>query len=265
MKNSILNLLYFSFPEKRSLVVFFAFIAMVHILNMIYIEMNCNESYDLSLYHALFEKSDDNVEKNEIVGNAVNSPEDSVERNSKLIHAPIYQRVNDQMPENSSPRLEKNLVTEELLEKEDIKRDYVADSIIINPKTKAIKVAINSAEEYELQYVKGIGPSFASRIVKYRNLLGGFYSINQLKEVYGIDDKMFDRIKDQIEISGPLKKLPLNQADPPYFSHPYLTKLQAKIIRAYIIQHGPINEPQELLEIKIITQETIDKIKPYLP
>lgn len=265
MKNSILNVLYFSFPEKRSLVVFLSFIAMVHVLNIIYSRMNSNESYDLSLYHAMFEKSDDHIERNEMSRNTLKTREDSIERISKLVNGPVYQPVPDQMPENSSPRIEKNFVTEELLENKNIKRDYDTDSIIINPKTKAIKVAVNSAEEYELQYIKGIGPSFAGRIVKYRNLLGGFYSLNQLKEVYGIDDELFDRIKDQIEINGPVKKIPLNQPDPPYFSHPYLTKLQAKIIRAYIIQHGPINEPQELLKIKIISQETIDKIKPYLP
>jgi competence ComEA-like helix-hairpin-helix protein len=139
------------------------------------------------------------------------------------------------------------------------------DSIIINKTKKSIQVEINNAEEYELQYVKGIGPSFASRIIKYRDLLGGFYKKEQLMEVYGLDQEMFGRIKDQIIVKGKVKKLPINLDEPPFFNHPYLTYLQAKIIRAYIIQHGPIKDPQDLLKIKIMNQETLEKIRPYLP
>lgn len=49
------------------------------------------------------------------------------------------------------------------------------------------QVELNSTDSIELIKIKGIGPVFASRIMKYRDLLGGYVSISQLQEVYGID------------------------------------------------------------------------------
>ena len=52
-------------------------------------------------------------------------------------------------------------------------------------------VELNSADSLELLGLKGIGPVFASRILKYRNLLGGFYSVSQLLEVYGFPEETY--------------------------------------------------------------------------
>ena len=47
------------------------------------------------------------------------------------------------------------------------------------------------ANSSDLLFIKGIGPKRASRIIKYRNRLGGFKNINQLNEVYGIDSTVY--------------------------------------------------------------------------
>ena len=61
-------------------------------------------------------------------------------------------------------------------------------------------VSINKANAEELQVVRGIGPSLAERIVNYRESNGGFKSLDQLKEVKGIGDMKFEKMKDQITL-----------------------------------------------------------------
>jgi len=62
------------------------------------------------------------------------------------------------------------------------------------------KVNINSATIEDLKTVNGVGDSKAKSIIEYRDKNGGFKSIEDIKNVTGIGEKMFERIKDQIEI-----------------------------------------------------------------
>lgn len=61
-------------------------------------------------------------------------------------------------------------------------------------------VSINKADSEELQTVRGIGPALADRILEYRSANGNFKSLDQLKEVKGIGDSKFEKIKDQITL-----------------------------------------------------------------
>lgn len=61
-------------------------------------------------------------------------------------------------------------------------------------------VRINSADASTLETLPGIGPAFAERIIEYRTANGPFASIEQLKEVKGIGDKLIEKIRDQIVI-----------------------------------------------------------------
>ena len=61
--------------------------------------------------------------------------------------------------------------------------------------TKNIIVDIESADTSELMTLKGIGPTYAKRIVNYREKLGGFYSIDQVGETYGVPDSTFQKMK----------------------------------------------------------------------
>ncbi len=62
------------------------------------------------------------------------------------------------------------------------------------------KVNINSADIESLCSLKGIGPAMADRIITYRNQNGGFGSIEELKNVSGIGQKTFDKIKEHITV-----------------------------------------------------------------
>jgi len=61
-------------------------------------------------------------------------------------------------------------------------------------------VNINRATVAELDKLPGVGPAIAQRIIDYRQEKGGFVSVEEIKLVSGIGDKMFENIKDLIEI-----------------------------------------------------------------
>ena len=71
------------------------------------------------------------------------------------------------------------------------------DVIVIPEKKEQLKISINSATQEELQTLSGIGPSIASRIIEYRKN-NTFQTLQQIKEVKGIGDGLFNKIKDAI-------------------------------------------------------------------
>ena len=66
--------------------------------------------------------------------------------------------------------------------------------------TKQGKIKLNKADENELQNLPGIGPSKAAAIMEYRETNGPFKSVEDLKNISGIGDKTFDKLKDLISV-----------------------------------------------------------------
>lgn len=71
------------------------------------------------------------------------------------------------------------------------------------PQEPVEKIDLNSATVAALDTLDGIGPVLAQRIVDYRKEYGGFYSVEELKEVNGIGEKLFEQIKDKVTVSSP--------------------------------------------------------------
>ena len=63
-----------------------------------------------------------------------------------------------------------------------------------------IRDSINTADSQELQELNGVGPATAEKIIDYREENGRFASIDDLKDVSGIGDKSFEKIKDKIKV-----------------------------------------------------------------
>lgn len=129
-----------------------------------------------------------------------------------------------------------------------------------------ILVELNSADTLSLIKLKGIGRSFARRIVTYRGLLGGFYNINQLYEVYGLNPDIVNSLKQNIWVdSSAIRRININLIGYDELKgHPYLTDYQAKSIIYYRSKQGNIAKLNELIENKILTPERFQKIAPYL-
>lgn len=125
---------------------------------------------------------------------------------------------------------------------------------------------INRCDSAGFERLPGIGPVLASRIVKYRELLGGFYSVSQLKEVYGLKDSAYNVIEGIcIADTAALRMIDINEAGIRDLDrHPYLERYDAQAITKYRELHGRIEELSGLVTNRILTAEKAEKIKPYL-
>jgi competence protein ComEA len=131
---------------------------------------------------------------------------------------------------------------------------------------KDLVVELNSADTIQLDKLKGIGMSFAKRIVKYRNMIGGFVSKEQLLEVYGFDQEKMDLVKDHISVNPALvTKININTASLDELKkHPYIKYNLANLICNYRKQHGAYKDLSELKKLDLVTEELYAKIVPYL-
>lgn len=93
-------------------------------------------------------------------------------------------------------------------------------------------IELNSCDSSALVALSGIGPSYAKRILKYRSILGGYVAVEQLKEVYGLPEDVFEKIKPFVTINPLLvKKINLNKDDfKAVNKHPYLSYELTKVI-----------------------------------
>ena len=127
-------------------------------------------------------------------------------------------------------------------------------------------VELNTADTTDLKELRGIGSVFAARIIKYRNLLGGFHHKEQLLEVYGMTEELYSKISEHIIVdSDILTTININTATLQQLNHhPYLNYYQAKAIIKYRDLGNTFNNVVDLKNITIIDNDTYEKIKPYL-
>lgn len=127
-------------------------------------------------------------------------------------------------------------------------------------------VELNTADEASLMKLKGIGPAFSKRIINFRNGLGGFFAVEQLKEVYGFPDSTYQQLKDKLTADPQkVKRLNVNTATEEELSrHSYIgRKIAANIIKLRT-EIKSFKEIEELRQIPLINDEKYRKIAPYL-
>jgi len=127
-------------------------------------------------------------------------------------------------------------------------------------------IDINLCDSASLVALPGIGPVLSARIIKYRNLLGGFVSVSQLREVYGLSPETFDMISEMVS-AGPsaVKKIKINSAEyKQLLRMPYLEKSEVAAILKYREEKGGIGGINELVDTDIIAADKAEKLLPYL-
>lgn len=72
--------------------------------------------------------------------------------------------------------------------------------VLLLTATAFAKVNINTATPAELEKLPGVGPAKAEAIVQYRKEHGNFKTAEELKNVKGIGDKMFEKISAEVEV-----------------------------------------------------------------
>ena len=129
---------------------------------------------------------------------------------------------------------------------------------------KPVAFDLNRADTNDLKKLKGIGSKLSARIIKYRDMVGGFYSENQVKEVFGLDSTVVEEILKFATIKNPsLKKIKINEVTVEEFKHLYIRPYIAKSIIAYRQQHGNFTAKKDFEPIKLLDAKTLDKIFPY--
>lgn len=129
------------------------------------------------------------------------------------------------------------------------------------------RLDINQATKADLMTIKGIGPTFAKRILKYRKLLGGYISPQQYHEVYGLSEGVLKRIKNRSYIHPEFKPttIPINSASyKTMIRHPYLSPPQVKNIMAYRNQHGHFISLTDVEKLALLNQKDLSRLSPYL-
>lgn len=127
-------------------------------------------------------------------------------------------------------------------------------------------VELNTADTATLKKVPGIGSVFASRIVQYRTILGGFYSVAQLREVYGIDEERYLSLQSWFHADTAfIAKLPVNRLPSDTLArHPYLSYKQARIIQQLCRQKGRLDGWENLRLLEEFTEADRERLSPYL-
>ena len=127
-------------------------------------------------------------------------------------------------------------------------------------------IDINSCDSLTLIALPGIGPVLSARIIKYRSFIGGFASVEQLREIYGLPEETYEMIKGRlIADSSGKRKIKVNSADFRELSHiHYLEKYDISAILKYRELKGRINGIEDLMENNILTPDKAHKVEPYM-
>ena len=131
---------------------------------------------------------------------------------------------------------------------------------------KIIYINMNTADTNQWKSFNRIGSKRANRIVKYRRLLGGFVSKNQLSEIYGLSDSLIEEIKPKLMLDSlKLNKININDASKKELAtHPYISWNLANAILNYKVQHGDYDSLSKIKQIHLVNDDLYRKIVPYI-
>lgn len=163
----------------------------------------------------------------------------------------------------------------QILNKSDLLAIYGVDSTFVNNNTKWFRyykpeklnllVELNSADTTALKALPGIGSYYAKMIVKYRSMLGGFYNVEQLNEVYGLEDFDIRKIEPYLKIdSTNISQMRIEEGNfKVLLKHPYFDFYHVKEIYNQKEKQGQLTK-QQLLENPMLDPKIAPKLVPYL-
>ncbi|GAB5526363.1 MAG: helix-hairpin-helix domain-containing protein [Roseivirga sp.] len=156
------------------------------------------------------------------------------------------------------------------------KRESRRDSVSRKPDSAYVKrgkvqpklwIDLSTADTTELMRLRGIGPSFSKRIIKYRNLLGGFVTKDQLKEVYGLSDSLYNSLQDQLYVGqmDSVATININIANYDALKkHPYISYKLAREILKSRSKIGKFRSLHDLMVVEGVDSVSASRLRPYI-
>lgn len=144
--------------------------------------------------------------------------------------------------------------------------DAQVNKQLYKSQTNQLALEINTADTQALEQLPFIGMKLAKRIVDYRTRLGGFVSLDQLMELYGLKQEQFEQMTKYLKVDPKLiQYIAINLvAFDQLRLHPYLTYSQAKAIINFRTQHGPFASSIDLQKTLVLDDVQLNKLLPYL-
>jgi competence ComEA-like helix-hairpin-helix protein len=174
------------------------------------------------------------------------------------LHNDEYERLKSYIKIESNPsKTNQEFVSTKSKDETQQTKTYAARYSIID---------VNTADTIAFISLPGIGSKLAVRIVTFREKLGGFYSVEQIGETYGLPDSTFQNIKQWLKLDNPsVKKININTATIDEMkAHPYIKFSIANPIVAYRNEHGSFSKLEDIKKVMAVTDEIYKKIAPYL-
>lgn len=125
---------------------------------------------------------------------------------------------------------------------------------------------LNSADTTELQYIKGIGSYYAKQIVRYRQQLGGYYKVEQLREIMELEDSAYTAMAKHFTVdTTQIQRIKVNMASVERLKrHPYINFYAARSIYETRRNAFQLNGISELSDKDGLPADVLEKLRPYL-
>lgn len=136
-----------------------------------------------------------------------------------------------------------------------------------NKVREVLVLDLNACDSLDLQQIRGIGKVRAARIYKYGKRLGGYVNVEQLKEVYGIDNELFEQIKGHFKVGKTdIRKININSDEIKQLTaHPYIDFQLAKALIRFRKDYGKdFQSAEEIRYIHFLSEQEAEKLIPYL-
>ncbi len=156
-------------------------------------------------------------------------------------------------------------VRDDIIQFKDRTNNNVTGRVRTSPARREL-VELNRCDSASLEALPGIGPVLALRIIRYRNLLGGYFSTEQLREVYGLQEETFKIISGRVTADSSLvRRIKINSADYKQIIRlPYFAKNEVSAILRYRKENGKIKDMSLMVANKLIAPEKAWKIRHYV-
>ena len=121
---------------------------------------------------------------------------------------------------------------------------------------------LNTVDTLTLRKIPGVGVGYSRSIVSYRQRLGGFVSVAQLKEIDGLPARIEEWFT--VDENAEVNRISINKSDfKTLLRHPYLSYEQVKVITTHIRKYGPLRSWKDLQLYKEFTSRDFERLTPY--